>query len=160
MNTPLRQPVPPSTYFTNFPRLCLSFFPPALLQCELGELVCERGSPGCIPLQKRCDHSADCLPFHSDESSCNGNMFLLTFPLLSFLLLYIFYILWLPGLEDMWQVVHTVPFTLVYSSVCSFCFHQLISDSKSLWHSVKICFSSWMTGFPSFMSLFTFRKVF
>ncbi|XP_060920427.1 MAM and LDL-receptor class A domain-containing protein 1 isoform X3 [Labrus mixtus] len=41
-----------------------------LLQCELGELVCE-GSPGCIPLQKRCDHSADCLPFHSDESSCH-----------------------------------------------------------------------------------------
>ncbi|KAM7390330.1 hypothetical protein PAMA_008482 [Pampus argenteus] len=41
-----------------------------LLQCELGELVCE-GSPGCIPLQKRCDRSADCLPFHSDESSCH-----------------------------------------------------------------------------------------
>uniref|UniRef100_A0A665X318 MAM and LDL receptor class A domain containing 1 n=1 Tax=Echeneis naucrates TaxID=173247 RepID=A0A665X318_ECHNA len=47
-----------------------------LLHCELGELVCE-ASPGCIPLQKRCDHSADCLPFHSDESSCNGNMFFL-----------------------------------------------------------------------------------
>ncbi|XP_071341063.1 MAM and LDL-receptor class A domain-containing protein 1 isoform X4 [Trachinotus anak] len=42
-----------------------------LLQCELGELVCEDSSPGCIPLQKRCDHSADCLPFHSDESSCD-----------------------------------------------------------------------------------------
>ncbi|XP_022622767.1 MAM and LDL-receptor class A domain-containing protein 1 [Seriola dumerili] len=42
-----------------------------LLQCELGELVCEQGSPACIPLQKRCDHSSDCLPFHSDESSCN-----------------------------------------------------------------------------------------
>uniref|UniRef100_A0A3Q3M1K5 MAM and LDL receptor class A domain containing 1 n=1 Tax=Labrus bergylta TaxID=56723 RepID=A0A3Q3M1K5_9LABR len=42
----------------------------SLLQCELGELVCE-GSSGCIPLQKRCDHSADCLPFHSDESSCH-----------------------------------------------------------------------------------------
>nr|XP_046227551.1 MAM and LDL-receptor class A domain-containing protein 1 [Scatophagus argus] len=41
-----------------------------LLQCELGELVCE-GSPGCVPLQRRCDHSADCLPFHSDESSCH-----------------------------------------------------------------------------------------
>ncbi|XP_044196224.1 MAM and LDL-receptor class A domain-containing protein 1 isoform X2 [Thunnus albacares] len=41
-----------------------------LLQCEQGELVCE-GSSGCIPLQKRCDHSADCLPFHSDESSCH-----------------------------------------------------------------------------------------
>ncbi|TWW70868.1 MAM and LDL-receptor class A domain-containing protein 1 [Takifugu flavidus] len=41
-----------------------------LLQCELGELVCE-GSPGCIPLDKRCDHSADCLPFRSDESSCH-----------------------------------------------------------------------------------------
>ncbi|XP_062297401.1 MAM and LDL-receptor class A domain-containing protein 1 [Scomber scombrus] len=41
-----------------------------LLQCELGELVCE-GSPGCIPLQKRCDHSADCLPFLSDETSCH-----------------------------------------------------------------------------------------
>uniref|UniRef100_A0A3B5B5L7 MAM and LDL receptor class A domain containing 1 n=1 Tax=Stegastes partitus TaxID=144197 RepID=A0A3B5B5L7_9TELE len=41
-----------------------------LLQCELGELVCEN-SPGCIPPQKRCDHSADCLPFHSDESSCD-----------------------------------------------------------------------------------------
>lgn len=46
--------------------------PPALLQCELGELVCE-GSPGCIPLDKRCDHYADCLPFRSDESSCHGN---------------------------------------------------------------------------------------
>ncbi|KAG7224989.1 hypothetical protein INR49_014906, partial [Caranx melampygus] len=42
-----------------------------LLQCELGELVCEGGSPGCIPLQRRCDHSGDCLPFLSDESSCN-----------------------------------------------------------------------------------------
>ncbi|XP_060950156.1 MAM and LDL-receptor class A domain-containing protein 1 [Limanda limanda] len=42
-----------------------------LLQCELGELVCEEGSPACIPLQKRCDRSADCLPFHSDESSCH-----------------------------------------------------------------------------------------
>ncbi|XP_044033161.1 MAM and LDL-receptor class A domain-containing protein 1 isoform X1 [Siniperca chuatsi] len=41
-----------------------------LLQCELGELVCE-ALPGCIPLQKRCDHSDDCLPFHSDESSCH-----------------------------------------------------------------------------------------
>ncbi|XP_041670221.1 MAM and LDL-receptor class A domain-containing protein 1 [Cheilinus undulatus] len=41
-----------------------------LLQCELGELVCE-GLPGCIPLQRRCDRSADCLPFHSDESSCH-----------------------------------------------------------------------------------------
>ncbi|XP_041817770.1 MAM and LDL-receptor class A domain-containing protein 1 [Chelmon rostratus] len=41
-----------------------------LMQCELGELVCE-GSSGCIPLQKRCDHSADCLPFHSDESGCH-----------------------------------------------------------------------------------------
>ncbi|KAM9839717.1 MAM and LDL-receptor class A domain-containing protein 1 [Aulostomus maculatus] len=41
-----------------------------LLQCELGELVCE-GSPGCIPLQKRCDYYTDCLPFHSDESSCD-----------------------------------------------------------------------------------------
>ncbi|XP_070842581.1 MAM and LDL-receptor class A domain-containing protein 1 [Chaetodon trifascialis] len=41
-----------------------------LMQCELGELVCE-GSPGCVPLQRRCDHSADCLPFHSDESSCH-----------------------------------------------------------------------------------------
>uniref|UniRef100_A0A8C9YZL1 MAM and LDL receptor class A domain containing 1 n=1 Tax=Sander lucioperca TaxID=283035 RepID=A0A8C9YZL1_SANLU len=41
-----------------------------LLQCELGELVCETLSV-CIPLKKRCDHSADCLPFHSDESSCH-----------------------------------------------------------------------------------------
>uniref|UniRef100_A0A8C3AYV8 MAM and LDL receptor class A domain containing 1 n=1 Tax=Cyclopterus lumpus TaxID=8103 RepID=A0A8C3AYV8_CYCLU len=41
-----------------------------LLQCELGELVCESW-PGCIPLQQRCDGSADCLPFHSDESSCH-----------------------------------------------------------------------------------------
>uniref|UniRef100_A0A8C4F454 MAM domain-containing protein n=1 Tax=Dicentrarchus labrax TaxID=13489 RepID=A0A8C4F454_DICLA len=57
-----------------------------LLQCELGELVCE-GSPGCIPLQKRCDHSADCLPFHSDESSCHGNMFLLTFSFQAFFFL-------------------------------------------------------------------------
>uniref|UniRef100_A0A673AYJ2 MAM and LDL receptor class A domain containing 1 n=1 Tax=Sphaeramia orbicularis TaxID=375764 RepID=A0A673AYJ2_9TELE len=50
-----------------------------LLQCEVGELVCE-GSPGCIPFQKRCDQTADCQPFHSDESSCHGNTFLLTFP--------------------------------------------------------------------------------
>ncbi|XP_068438273.1 MAM and LDL-receptor class A domain-containing protein 1 [Clinocottus analis] len=41
-----------------------------LLQCELGELVCESWR-GCIPLQERCDGSADCLPFHSDESSCH-----------------------------------------------------------------------------------------
>uniref|UniRef100_A0A3Q3R9I1 MAM domain-containing protein n=1 Tax=Monopterus albus TaxID=43700 RepID=A0A3Q3R9I1_MONAL len=41
-----------------------------MLQCELGELVCE-GLPGCIPLQKRCDQHSDCLPFHSDESSCH-----------------------------------------------------------------------------------------
>ncbi|XP_029935423.1 MAM and LDL-receptor class A domain-containing protein 1 [Myripristis murdjan] len=41
-----------------------------LLQCELGELVCE-GSSACIPLWKRCDHSADCPPFQSDESSCH-----------------------------------------------------------------------------------------
>lgn len=47
--------------------------PPALQQCKLGELVCE-ASPGCIPLDKRCDRSADCLPFHADESSCHGNV--------------------------------------------------------------------------------------
>ncbi|KAL6097716.1 malrd1 [Pungitius sinensis] len=41
-----------------------------LLPCALGELVCESW-PGCIPLQKRCDASADCLPFDSDESSCH-----------------------------------------------------------------------------------------
>lgn len=41
-----------------------------LQQCDLGELVCE-GSPACIPLQRRCDRSTDCLPFHSDESSCH-----------------------------------------------------------------------------------------
>ncbi|XP_069015480.1 MAM and LDL-receptor class A domain-containing protein 1 [Embiotoca jacksoni] len=41
-----------------------------LLQCDLGELVCE-SFPACIPLQKRCDRSVDCLPFHSDESSCH-----------------------------------------------------------------------------------------
>ncbi|XP_068566038.1 MAM and LDL-receptor class A domain-containing protein 1 isoform X1 [Cebidichthys violaceus] len=41
-----------------------------VLQCEPGELVCESW-PGCIPLQERCDRSADCLPFHSDESSCH-----------------------------------------------------------------------------------------
>ncbi|XP_011487300.1 MAM and LDL-receptor class A domain-containing protein 1 [Oryzias latipes] len=40
-----------------------------LLKCELEELVCE-SSPGCIPLLKRCDGFANCLPFHSDESSC------------------------------------------------------------------------------------------
>ncbi|XP_067342984.1 MAM and LDL-receptor class A domain-containing protein 1 isoform X2 [Channa argus] len=40
-----------------------------LLQCKLGELVCE-GLPGCIPLEKRCDHYAHCLPFLSDESNC------------------------------------------------------------------------------------------
>ena len=70
-----------STYFTNFPPSLPFFFfffsPPALLQCDPGELVCE-GSPVCIPLQNRCDRSADCLPFHSDESSCHGNMLLLT----------------------------------------------------------------------------------
>lgn len=49
--------------------------PPALQQCKLGELVCE-ASPGCIPLDKRCDNSADCLPFHTDESSCHGNVLL------------------------------------------------------------------------------------
>ncbi|XP_026219478.1 MAM and LDL-receptor class A domain-containing protein 1 [Anabas testudineus] len=41
-----------------------------LLQCELGELLCE-GLPGCVPLQKRCDLNVDCLPFSSDESSCH-----------------------------------------------------------------------------------------
>ncbi|XP_056155204.1 MAM and LDL-receptor class A domain-containing protein 1 [Lampris incognitus] len=41
----------------------------SLLQCELGELVCE-GSTSCLPVHKRCDQSVDCLPFHSDESSC------------------------------------------------------------------------------------------
>ncbi|MED6241954.1 hypothetical protein ATANTOWER_030718 [Ataeniobius toweri] len=41
-----------------------------LLQCEPGELVCESW-PGCIPLPMRCDRSLDCLPFHSDESSCH-----------------------------------------------------------------------------------------
>lgn len=49
--------------------------PPALQQCKLGELVCE-ASPGCIPLDKRCDRSADCLPFQADESSCHGNVLL------------------------------------------------------------------------------------
>ncbi|XP_047193888.1 MAM and LDL-receptor class A domain-containing protein 1-like [Hippoglossus stenolepis] len=44
----------------------------SLLQCELGELVCEAGPPACIPLQKRCDDLFDCLPFHSDESSCQN----------------------------------------------------------------------------------------
>ncbi|KAM9332638.1 MAM and LDL-receptor class A domain-containing protein 1 [Pholidichthys leucotaenia] len=42
-----------------------------LLQCELGELVCESSS-GCLPIHKRCDHSTDCPPFHSDESGCHG----------------------------------------------------------------------------------------
>lgn len=41
-----------------------------LLQCELGELVCE-GLPVCIPFHNRCDHSPDCKPFHPDESSCH-----------------------------------------------------------------------------------------
>ncbi|XP_076017204.1 MAM and LDL-receptor class A domain-containing protein 1 [Genypterus blacodes] len=41
-----------------------------VLQCELGELLCE-GSPRCVPPHKRCDRSADCLPFRSDESSCH-----------------------------------------------------------------------------------------
>ncbi|XP_061877595.1 MAM and LDL-receptor class A domain-containing protein 1 [Entelurus aequoreus] len=40
-----------------------------LLQCELGELLCE-SRPACLPLHKRCDHFGDCLPFLSDESSC------------------------------------------------------------------------------------------
>lgn len=70
-------PCSPLYIFYQFPCFRLSFFPPALPQCELGELVCE-GPHGCIPLQKRCDRSADCLPFHSDESSCHGNMFLHT----------------------------------------------------------------------------------
>ncbi|XP_024910376.1 MAM and LDL-receptor class A domain-containing protein 1 isoform X3 [Cynoglossus semilaevis] len=43
-----------------------------LLHCQLGELLCEQESPHCIPLHKRCDRSADCLPFQSDESSCHG----------------------------------------------------------------------------------------
>ncbi|XP_054622204.1 MAM and LDL-receptor class A domain-containing protein 1 isoform X4 [Dunckerocampus dactyliophorus] len=42
-----------------------------LLQCELGELLCE-SVPACLPPHKRCDHFADCLPFLSDESSCEG----------------------------------------------------------------------------------------
>ncbi|XP_074549659.1 MAM and LDL-receptor class A domain-containing protein 1 isoform X2 [Halichoeres trimaculatus] len=42
-----------------------------LLQCELGELVCE-GWPGCLPLERRCDHTVDCPPFRSDESSCHA----------------------------------------------------------------------------------------
>ncbi|CAF94589.1 unnamed protein product, partial [Tetraodon nigroviridis] len=46
-----------------------------LQQCKLGELVCE-ALPGCIPFDKRCDRSADCLPFHADESSCHGNVLL------------------------------------------------------------------------------------
>lgn len=51
---------------------CVCVCPAALQQCDLGELVCEV-SPGCVPLQRRCDRSTDCLPFHSDESSCHGN---------------------------------------------------------------------------------------
>lgn len=40
------------------------------LQCEAGELVCE-GVSACVPVHQRCDHSADCKPFHPDESSCH-----------------------------------------------------------------------------------------
>lgn len=54
------------------------FFPPAILQCELGELVCE-SLPGCVPLSKRCDLHPDCPPFLPDESSCHGSMVLLVF---------------------------------------------------------------------------------
>ncbi|XP_061660532.1 MAM and LDL-receptor class A domain-containing protein 1 [Syngnathoides biaculeatus] len=41
-----------------------------LLQCDLGELLCDTLS-ACVPLRKRCDRFADCLPFLSDESSCD-----------------------------------------------------------------------------------------
>lgn len=41
-----------------------------VLQCEAGELVCE-GVSACIPFHQRCDQSADCKPFHPDESSCH-----------------------------------------------------------------------------------------
>uniref|UniRef100_A0A672JC96 MAM and LDL receptor class A domain containing 1 n=1 Tax=Salarias fasciatus TaxID=181472 RepID=A0A672JC96_SALFA len=52
---------------------------PALLQCLLGELVCETSST-CIPRHQRCDRSADCPPFHSDESNCHGNVDSASFP--------------------------------------------------------------------------------
>ncbi|XP_077592649.1 MAM and LDL-receptor class A domain-containing protein 1 [Stigmatopora nigra] len=42
-----------------------------LLQCELGELLCDTSST-CVPLERRCNHFADCLPFRSDESSCDN----------------------------------------------------------------------------------------
>uniref|UniRef100_A0A3B3ZF93 MAM domain-containing protein n=1 Tax=Periophthalmus magnuspinnatus TaxID=409849 RepID=A0A3B3ZF93_9GOBI len=48
-----------------------------ILQCGVRELVCE-GGPACIPIHQLCDHSADCKPFHPDESSCHGNSSLLT----------------------------------------------------------------------------------
>ncbi|XP_051910036.1 MAM and LDL-receptor class A domain-containing protein 1 isoform X1 [Hippocampus zosterae] len=41
-----------------------------LLQCELGELLCDTLS-ACVPAEKRCDGFADCLPFLADESSCD-----------------------------------------------------------------------------------------
>lgn len=41
----------------------------AVVQCEIGELVCESS---CIPHSKRCDHTVDCPTFNSDESSCYG----------------------------------------------------------------------------------------
>ncbi|KAJ0022846.1 hypothetical protein NQD34_014980 [Periophthalmus magnuspinnatus] len=41
-----------------------------ILQCGVRELVCE-GGPACIPIHQLCDHSADCKPFHPDESSCH-----------------------------------------------------------------------------------------
>ncbi|XP_062336134.1 MAM and LDL-receptor class A domain-containing protein 1 [Osmerus eperlanus] len=41
-----------------------------LLQCEVGELVCE-SPPRCFPQLQRCDQTVDCLTFHADESSCH-----------------------------------------------------------------------------------------
>lgn len=49
-----------------FPSICA-----AVVQCEMGELVCE-GTDSCIPHSKRCDDTVDCPAFNSDESSCYG----------------------------------------------------------------------------------------
>lgn len=163
---PRDQRIHPLSYFTDIYRyiyryfLFPFFFPPALLQCELGELVCE-GLPGCVPLQKRCDLNADCLPFLSDESSCHGNTFLLPFNILSLLLmlmLLLILLLFLCSLYDSLTLkAHTVCTYCalhfwVYCALCSFHFHRWlhvsISDSfyAFMWHLVKIWLSSWTTG--------------
>lgn len=56
---------------STFSAYVLHFMCAAVMQCELGELVC-MGNGSCIPHSKRCDDTVDCPAFNSDESSCYG----------------------------------------------------------------------------------------